>query len=480
MKTPKRILAVSLALGMLLLLCACGGSAPAPTPAAAPMPAATAAPGNPLAPYAGEYRQYSVMLDGVHVIMDEYEAYTVTLSEDGTGYLDWGADNQGPISAWSIEGETLRVKAGVSEMTGSLKDGVMQLDLGDGFGICFVTPGADTSSMPRISLEEYRAQAEDEEPEAPEDAVFPVEGEYTLFAVGYQGYTADAAELGMASTIRLDADGSGRMTLDEEGENISSWTKEGTALMIVMADGGSAPASVENGILALDLYADGSMILYYAQEGADTSSIQVMSMDEIRAALESEMSGSRVNMVWRGMVEQDGSHLRYDKETKGLDAQQHFDVYSRDGEFCSRQITEVSGREQEMIVFFRDGKAYNLYPKDMTGVLATTTESSVITDNVMMLDSLYAVIFRYARQTEFTEETRDFNGASCTAAVYPATEYTPETVFFFDDADRLVGVMEGAPVLSSAAEIGETVYTVIGIDDQIDESLFDISGYTIG
>ena len=472
MKTRKRILAVSLALGMLLLLCACGGSAPAPTPE------------NPLARYAGEYRQYSVMLDGTHIVMDEYEDYTVTLNEDGTGYLNWGADNQGPVSAWSMDGETLRVKAGVSEMTGSLKDGVMQLDLGDGFGLCFVTPGADTSSMPRITLEEYRDQAADEAPdETPEeqkDTVLPVEGEYTLFAVKTQGYTTDAAELGMVSTMRLDADGSGRMTLDEEGENISSWTKEGTALMIVMADGGSAPASVENGILALDLYADGSMILYYAQEGADTSSLQVMSMDEIRAALESEMSGSRVNMVWRGMVEQDGSHLRYDKVTAGLDALQHIDVYSRDGEFCSRQITEVSGREQEMIVFFRDGKAYNLYPKDMTGVLATTTESSVITDNVMMLDSLYAVIFRYARQTEFTEETRDFNGTSCTAAVYPATEYTPETVFFFDDADRLVGVMEGAPVLSSAAEIGETVYTVIGIDDQIDESLFDISGYTIG
>ena len=478
MKTRKRILAVSLALGMLLLLCACGGSAPTPAPTATP------APENPLARYAGEYRQYSVMLDETHIVMDEYEDYTVTLNEDGTGYLNWGADNQGPVSAWSMDGETLRVKAGVSEMTGSLKDGVMQLDLGDGFGICFVTPGADTSSMPRVTLEEYRNQTEDETPEdAPEAqaaAVFPTEGAYTLFAVKYQGYTVDAAEMSMVSTVRLDAGGTGRMTLDAEEEEISSWTREGTALMIVMADGGSAPASVENGILALDLYADGSMILYYAQEGADTSSLQVMSMDEIRAALESEMSGSRVNMIWRGMVEQDGTHLRYDKETKGLDALQHFDVYSRDGEFCSRQITEVSGREQEMIVFFRDGKAYNLYPKDMTGVLATTTESSVITDNVMMLDSLYAVIFRYARQTEFTEETRDFNGASCTAAVYPATEYTPETVFFFDDADRLVGVMEGAPVLSSAAEIGETVYTVIGIDDQIDESLFDISGYTIG
>ncbi len=117
--------------------------------------------------------------------------------------------------------------------------------------------------------------------------------------------------------------------------------------------------------------------------------------------------------------------------------------------------------------------------KEMTGSIATTTDAAAIKDNVLMLDPLYAVIFRYARQTEFTEEARDFNGTSCTAAVYPATEYTPETVFFFDEADRLVGVVEEKPVVNSALEIGKTVYTVHVIDDQIDEALFDISGYTI-
>ena len=88
---------------------------------------------------------------------------------------------------------------------------------------------------------------------------------------------------------------------------------------------------------------------------------------EIKEKLESEMGGSRVNMVWRGTVEQDGTHLKYDRKTEGLDALQHFEVYSRGGEFCSCQTTEVSGREQELRVLFRDGKAYNLYPKEMTG-----------------------------------------------------------------------------------------------------------------
>ena len=367
----------------------------------------------------------------------------------------------------------MEIRAGVSVINGTVKDGVMLLDLEDGFVLCFVKEGADTSAMERITTEQYKALTAGEPA-----AELPIEGDYLLYAVRYNGQTASAEELQMDSSLTLRADGVGSMRSDDEEMELI-WSLTDGTLTITMADGGTAGARLENGVAALDLYGDGSMVLYYAQAGADTSDIQVMSMDEIKEKLESEMGGSRVNMVWRGTVEQDGTHLKYDRKTEGLDALQHFEVYSRGGEFCSCQTTEVSGREQELRVLFRDGKAYNLYPKEMTGSIATTTDAAAIKDNVLMLDPLYAVIFRYARQTEFTEEARDFNGTSCTAAVYPATEYTPETVFFFDEADRLVGVVEEKPVVNSALEIGKTVYTVHVIDDQIDETLFDISGYTI-
>ena len=481
MTARPRILTLLLTLCLAAGLCACGASTPPPEAAAAPTDAATpaapeqAAPEteNPLAPLSGEYKGYSLVLDGTYLIWEDLDGYTVVLDADGTGALDWGADNRGPISAWTAEGETVEIRAGISVMNGTVKDGVMLLDLEDGLVLCFVKDGADTSAMERITTEQYKAMTE-EKPAAE----LPVEGDYALYAVRYNGQTASAGDLEMDSSLTLRADGTGSMRMDEEEMELT-WSLADGTLAIAMADGGKADAQLENGIAALDLYGNGSMVLYYAQEGADTSSIQVMSVDEIRETLESEMGGSRVNMVWRGMIEQDSTHLKYDKKTEGLDALQHVEVFSRGGEFCSCQKTEVSGREQELRVLFRDGKAYNLYPKDMTGSIATTTDSAAITDNVLMLDPLYAAIFRYARQTEFTEETRDFNGTSCTAAVYPATEYTPETVFFFDEVDRLVGVIEGKPVISSTLEIGETMYTVHVIDDVNDEALFDISGYTI-
>ena len=472
-----RMLALLLALCLTAGLCACGAPAAAPASQSAPETAAPAAPAAEEAaapaPQTGEYKGYSLVLDGHYLIWEDLDDFSVTLAADGTGYLDWGEDNRGPISSWTAEGETVEIRAGVSVMNGTIRDGVMLLDLEEGFVLCFAKEGADTSAMERITTEQYIALTA-EKPAAE----LPVEGDYTLYAMRYNGQTASAEELQMDSSLTLRADGTGSMrSADEEME--LTWSLMDGTLTITMADESSADAQMGNGIAALDIYGDGSMLLYYAQAGADTSSIQVMSMDEIREALESEMGGSRVNMVWRGTVEQDSTHLKYDRQTEGLDALQHYEVYSRGGEFCSCQTTEVSGREQELRVFFRDGKAYNLYPEKMTGSIAATTDSAAITDNVLMLDPLYAVIFRYARQTEFTEETRDFNGISCTAAVYPATEYTPETVFFFDEADRLVGVVEGKPVVDSALEIGETVYTVYGIDDQIVESLFDISGYTI-
>lgn len=475
-----RILILLTALCLAAGLCACGApAAPAaqatPAPAApAPETAASAVPETAVAvPQAGEYKGYSLILDGHYLIWQDLEDYSVTLEADGTGALDWGEDNRGPVSSWTAEGEKVTIKAGVSVMEGSIRDGVLLLDLEDGMVLCFVKDGADTSAMERITIEQYRALTE-EKPAAE----LPVEGDYTAFAVQYNGQTVSAEELQMDLAMTLRADGTGSMRSDAEEMELT-WSLTDGTLTITMADGGIADAPFENGIAALDLYGDGSMVIYCAQAGADTSGIQVMSMDEIREKLESEMGGSRVNMVWRGTVEQDGTHLKYDKKTEELDALQHFEVYSRGGEFCSCQKTEVSGREQELRVLFRDGKAYNLYPKDMTGNIATTTDSAAIADNVLMLDPLYAVIFRYARQTGFTEESRNFNGTTCTAAVYPATEYTPETVFFFDEADRLVGVVEGKPAVNSALEIGETEYTVYAIDDQIDETLFDISGYTI-
>ena len=64
-------------------------------------------------------------------------------------------------------------------------------------------------------------------------------------------------------------------------------------------------------------------------------------------------------------------------------------------------------------------------------------------------------------------------------AVYPATEYKPEIAFYFAPDGSLLRVVEGPPVVETAAEIGESVYTVLGMDTSVDDALFDISAYQI-
>ena len=55
-------------------------------------------------------------------------------------------------------------------------------------------------------------------------------------------------------------------------------------LTVVLTDGSSAQAVIGNGILELDILGTGDMLLYYAQDGADISGYELMSVDEILAA----------------------------------------------------------------------------------------------------------------------------------------------------------------------------------------------------
>ena len=52
-----------------------------------------------------------------------------------------------------------------------------------------------------------------------------------------------------------------------------------------------------------------------------------------------------------------------------------------------------------------------------------------------------------------------------------------EASFWFDEAGNLVRYVEGPTVVSTAADIGESDYTVESIDAAVDDSLFDISAY---
>ena len=502
MNKVKRSLYILLMLTLLLTLCACGGTKAEPekpvreTPAATPAETTREPTPEPVVTEqeanAGEYtflcarfsaaymdRMYELGgagsdLPDQYVAMPDMVGETVTLEADGSGYLYWGDNNQGPIDWWKMDGDALQFQAGVAVIDGTIADGLMTLTIDDGFSALFAAPGADTSGVEPITLGEFASMLRGPEPAASVPAELPVEGEYELFAVEYEGALVYSADLGVSSTLTLADGGTGRMTSDNETMDITVWTLEGEALTITLADGDSAGGKLHGGVIELDIYGTGYMIFFYAKEGADLSGYAPMTMEEYQSKPESLLYA-----LWAGLDLNAGIHLNYDMHTDYMDADQSYDVHGKDGVYYSRRTTRVSGFENTVVTFFRDGTAYNLYPDDMTGIIATTTTSSYIAENIMLMDHLLSDIRGYALRKDYTTQTQEIEGVSYTVELFPETDSTAQAAFYFRDDGRLVYCLKGAPVVETVAEIGETVYTVYTIDDAVNEALFDISGYTI-
>ena len=332
---------------------------------------------------------------------------------------------------------------------------------------------AESAAAQTESVAEVSVEAE------PEKVELPVEGEYNIFAVQYEGYLIHAAEMELESVLTLGADSKGSMTMGEDSMDIASWTLDGSECTITMEDESSAGATVEDGILILDLYGDESMILYYAQEEADISMFSPMTADEVRAAMEGRILESKLGTFWSQLDAADAVHLSYDMHTEYMDATQSIDSYSKGGMFYSYKLTKVAGYESPSVTVFRDNTAYNLDPEKKTGVIATTVSSSYFADNIERLDSLYSDIWTYAHEKDCTEETREKDGVTYNVEYFPAGEYTAECAFYFDENGQLVYVEKGAPVIEGLQDIGTSTYTIKTIDNEVDEALFDISGYEI-
>ena len=332
---------------------------------------------------------------------------------------------------------------------------------------------AESTAAQTESVAEISAEVE------PQKVELPVEGEYKIFAVQYEGYLIHAAEMEVDSVLTLGADSKGTMTMGEDSMAIASWTLDGSKCTITMEDESSADATVEDGVLILDLYGDESMVLYYAQEEADISMFSPMTADEVRAAMEGRILESKLGTFWSQLDAADAIHLSYDMHTEYMDATQSIDSYSKGGMFYSYKLTRVAGYESPSVTVFRDNTAYNLDPEKKTGVIATTVSSSYFSDNIERLDSLYSDIWTYAHETDCTSETREKDGVTYDVEYFPAGEYTAECAFYFDENDQLVYVEKGAPVIEGLQDIGTSTYTIKAIDNEVDEALFDISGYEI-
>ena len=344
-------------------------------------------------------------------------------------------------------------------------------------------------AQPEVSGEAQKAEvAVPEQPTQAEEIAdkytvsdLPVEGEYTIFAVRNEGYTVSSTEMEIESTMSLLAEGTGSLTLMGDTIDITSWSSEDGAFNLSLADGTVTGGNARGGIIELDIYGTGDMLLIYAQEKADTSSYTLLTLDEVKEqmAASEEANKTKLDNILDGIDPVAGAHLRYQRRLDALNTVQDYDVYAKDGVYYSARTTKVAGAESTLVTFIKDGKVYNLYPDKKTGNYVTDLPLSVTNDNILLMDDLFSEMRMASVRTDQVEEDREIEGASFPAEVYPQTEYSPETVFYFAEDGSLAYCYTAAPVIESAAYVGDSLYTVGSIDGEVDESLFDISAYTI-
>ena len=305
------------------------------------------------------------------------------------------------------------------------------------------------------------------------------EGVYQLFAMQRDGFLIDPKAVESSSVLTLEEKG-GSLTMEAPDSNqaltLSSWEVENDRLTLNVDDGSTASGTLSNGVIELDIFGTGDMILYYAVEGADLSGYKVLNKEEYQQAFDAAHD-SRLYALWKSLDTEKGVHLRYQVKLESVDLPQDYDVQGKGGSSFSLRTTEVSGREIRAATFYQDGTAYNLDPDKKTGRVVTTSTLDVLLTNAIMTDSLYRTIATRSQEMEYTKEERERKGKTYSVEVFPGSEYQGETAFYYDEDGNLKYCIESAS--KAAPDLGETTYAIKEISQGVDETIFDLSGYDI-
>ena len=119
---------------LLCLLCACKGE-------------------NALSEYAGSYTLFAYDYEGYALESGDMTS-EISLKQNGRGKMTMNGET-GSFDEWTIDGESISLRSGEDEIVGTIRDGVLTLDFGDGTILYYARQGADTSGVAVLSAEEY-------------------------------------------------------------------------------------------------------------------------------------------------------------------------------------------------------------------------------------------------------------------------------------------------------------------------------------
>ena len=301
---------------------------------------------------------------------------------------------------------------------------------------------------------------------APEPTPEPISGVYTLFRMENGGVEYDPADLGVSFVLTLNEDGTGLGESGAGGEittDTITWTEENGVVTMLDSQGEPQDVVIRGGFMTME---SGGAALFFVRDGVDPASF----------VKPDRSNGSLLAAYFNKIDSGTGAHLRYEYHADYMDSTSVFEVNAKDGKLFSFRTTSAKGYSSDSAQCVLDGAVYSLQPDKKTGTKVMTVSTALLPDPLLM-DDLYKAMSGQIHVRDYATETREVDGVSYTVEVYPATDTTAEIAFYFDGAGQLVHVLQGAPVVMP--EMGETFYTVHAVDTAVDETVFDLSAYTI-
>ena len=184
--------------------------------------------------------------------------------------------------------------------------------------------------------------------------------------------------------------------------------------------------------------------------------------------------GSMLDAVYDSLDADAGIHLNYTMRAESMGVEINYDAQAKGISSYTVKTSQAFGMSVVDVSCFIDDTAYILNPEKMEAQVVTTIGSSLLKYySFIRQDELGKLMDKCAHKSGFQVEMREVDGVSYTVEVYPGDEGT-EYAFYFDESGRLVYVRN-----DTIKSLGELFYTIHAIDSEVDETLLDISAYTI-
>ncbi len=183
---------------------------------------------------------------------------------------------------------------------------------------------------------------------------------------------------------------------------------------------------------------------------------------------------SRLEAVLASMTDENGVHMNYDVTIDNIDATTTNDVHARGDKYYLRAWV---GKKSDLdTVQYGDGdEMMTLDISTKTATVFEKTEARKGKEGIE-LNELYQYLAMLAG-SEYSESSEKIGDGEYICQTYPAADNTvTEKKLYFDGDGNLVRFVSAA---DEKQNIPGMIYDINGMDDEADESVFDISAYDI-